>query len=187
MITLSYSLTQEDYRSYYAYVTWTSPEKKRSRLFYYGKQVLVFAVLIAVMIYFDVLKPGSLVAYALIGYALISTIGMFITNTVRLVREADKFAEDPQNASIFVETEVQVDEYGITTKDEHNLQRSSWKAFIKKEETKDYYYLFRNSSDALIIPKKVFRSAADRIVFEKLMTAGLSLDAEIGELIRGKN
>ncbi len=187
MITITYSLTQEDYRNYYAYVTWSSPEKKRSRLLYYGKQVLIFAGLIAVMLYFNLLKPGGIITYALIGYTLVSTLGLFITNTIRLIREADKFAEDPQNASIFLETTVQADEYGITTRDEFNLFQSTWKAFIKKQETKDYYYLFRNSAEALIIPKRVFKSQTDKAAFEKLMASQLSIDAEIGELIRGKN
>jgi hypothetical protein len=62
--------------------------------------------------------------------------------------------------------------------------RFQWKSFIKKQENREYYFLFTSSMQAVIVPKRVFKNTDEKIQFEKLLSQYLSFDAEIGHLVK---
>ena len=75
-------------------------------------------------------------------------------------------------------------ETGIIYKDEYKETNFQWNAFVRKEETADYYFLFTSALQALIFPKRVFKTAEDKRQFEKLLSQHLSFDAEVGHWIK---
>ena len=79
---------------------------------------------------------------------------------------------------------MEVDETGITIRDALCETRWKWEAFIKKQENDTYYFLFSNSIEALIVPKRIFKIAEEKSRFEKLLAQHLSLDAEVGHMVK---
>ncbi len=184
MISLKYSISKEDYINYYAYVVWDAPENRRKRLLYYVKQLIPIVLFLFAFYYTGIFERNSKFILLIIGFIfLTSALSLFGVRS-NTVTQGEKIADDPANSSIFLERSLIISESGITTKDplvEINFQ---WNAFIKKQESKEYYFLFTSAIHALIIPKRVFNNANERMQFEKLLTQHLSFDAEIGHLVK---
>ena len=184
MVSLKYSLSKEDYVNYYTYLAWDAPGNKKKRLVYYGKQLLPIIIFLFAFYYTGLFnRPGNfilLIAGFLIATTLLSFIGVR-TNTMRV---AEKVAEHPENASIFLEASITVSEAGITTKNELMETKYQWKAILKKLESKNYYFLFINSLQAIVIPKRVFNSQEEKLQFEKLLSQFLSFEADVSHLIK---
>jgi hypothetical protein len=79
---------------------------------------------------------------------------------------------------------VEIDDSGIYMKDTVSENRWKWEAFIKKQENEAYYFLFTSSIEAIILPKRIFKQAEEKTKFEKLLLQHLSLDAEVGHLVK---
>ncbi len=54
-----------------------------------------------------------------------------------------------------------------------------WKAVVRKTETETYFFLFINSIQAIIIPKRAFDNKDEKAEFKKMLSKHISLDAEI--------
>ena len=184
MVTFKYALTKEDYANYYTYIKWDAPGNRKKRLMHYTRQLLPIALFIAAFYYTDLLGRQStsvlLVAGLLIITALLSVIGVRTTT----MKQAEKIADDPDNASIFQEVTGIASETGITLKGEQIETRYQWSCVIKKLESQNYYFLFINAMQAIIIPKRVFNSPGEKLHFEKLLSQHISFDAELSHLIK---
>lgn len=97
---------------------------------------------------------------------------------------AEKIARDPGNEMMFREHNLQASDNGLVLQDPTIETRYQWKAFTKKLESQEYYFLFLNNIQALIIPKRVFTDPGQQARFDKLLSQHLSLDAEVGHLIK---
>ena len=183
MISLNYSISKEDYVNYYTYVLWDAPANRKKRVTYYIKQLVPILLFIFAFYYTGLFERNGTFILLILAFILItSALSLFgvRSNTVKL---GEKIANDPRNSSIFLETALTVSETGISTKDTLTETRYQWNSFIKKQENKDYYFLFTNSIQALIIPRRIF-NADERSQFEKLLSQHLSFDAEIGHLVK---
>lgn len=184
MISVNYSITKADYINYYAYVLWDAPENRKKRLTYYGRQLLPILVFLFAFYYTGIFERNSTFILLIIGFIfLTSALSLFGVRS-NTVKQAEKITEDPGNASIFIEQALIVTESGIHLKNEFTDTNYRWSAFTKKQESNDYYFLFINSIQALIIPKRIFIHESEKIMFDKLLAQHLSLDADIGYLIK---
>lgn len=178
MVSLRYALTKEDYANYYTYVVWDAPSNKKKRMFYYGKQIVPILIFLAAFYYtglFD--RPGKyilLIAGALLLTSFLSLIGV----RANTMKQAERIADNEENDSIFIDMTLTISESGIMVKDELKEIRYQWKAIIKKLESQNYYFLFHNAMQAIIIPKRAFTSADHKAQFEKLMSQYISFGAE---------
>ena len=184
MITLQYAITKEDYVNYYSYVTWDAPDKKRKRINYYIRQVIPLVLFIIAFYYTGIFERNSKFILLILGFIFLTSLLSLFNVRSNTVKQAEKVAEDPGNSSIYLDTSVIISETGISTKNALMQTTFQWNAFIKKQESKEYYFLFITSIQALIIPKRIFGSATERIQFEKLLTQYLSFEAEIGHMIK---
>lgn len=184
MLTLQYALTKEDYSNYYTFVTWDAPGKQRKRSLYYLRQMGTIVLFTTVFYYTGLFDRSSLFAFIVIAFILLTSV-LSITGVRSSIRQqAEKISDDPENSSIFTTTIVTISETGILLHDEFRECKFQWQAFTKKQEDDDYYFLFYSSLEAIIIPKRVFKSAEDKILFEGLLSQFLSFDAEVGYLIK---
>ena len=179
---LKYAVTKEDYIEYYTYVSWDAPEQKKKKINYYLRQVLINGGLIALIFYTGVFNFHSWYLYLYLGILLFTTLVQIFSGRNNVSKHAEKVTDDASNASIFSEKTIEIDDSGIALKDALTESRFRWAAFIKKQENKNYYYLFTSSIEAIIIPKRIFKLPEEKIRFEKLLTQHLSLDAEVGHL-----
>lgn len=170
--------------NYYLFMMWDAPERKKARLKYYGRQILVNAGIIAILLYTQFFRSSSatLIIYAVI--LVVITILQLVSGRINAKKQAEKITHDEDNSSFFLETLYDISDAGIIRKDENTEARFRWTAFVRKEETADYYFLFFSSVQALIFPKRVFKTMEDRKQFEKLLSQQLSFDAEVGHWVK---
>jgi hypothetical protein len=184
MLTLQYAITKEDYINYCTFVAWDAAENYQKRRRYYLKQIGTIVLFTAAFYYTGLFDRSSLFAFIVTGWILLTTIFSMYSARSSIMKEAEKTSNDPGNASVFSSTVVTISETGILLKDEFTESKYQWPAFTKKEENKEYYFLFYSSLEAIIIPKRVFKTSDDTILFEKLLMQFLSFDAEVGHLIK---
>ena len=184
MISVKYALDKEDYINYYTYVMWDAPEKKKSKLKFYLRQAGINGLVIAVLFYTDIFKYNRLYLYIYLGILTATTALQILSARSNVKKQAEKIATAENNYSIFLETHASISETGIALKDELSETKFQWKAFVKKQENADYYFLFTNSIQAIIFPKRIFKTAEEKSQFQKLLSQYLSFEAEVGYLIK---
>ncbi len=181
---LKYAVTKEDYVEYYTYVSWDAPEQKKKKINYYLRQVLINGGLIALIFYTGIFSFHFWYMYIYLGILLLTTAIQIFSARNNVSKQAEKVTDDVKNASIFSEKIMEIDDSGISLKDALTESRFRWEAFIKKQENNNYYFLFTSSIEAIIVPKRIFKLAEEKSRFEKLLIQHLSLDAEVGHLVK---
>lgn len=170
--------------NYYLFMMWDAPERKKARLKYYGRQILVNGGIIAILLYTQFFRSNSSTLFIYVAILTVITILQLISGRINAKKQAEKITADEDNRSFFLETFYEINDTGITRKDENAETRFQWKAFVRKEETAEYYFLFISSVQALIFPKRVFKTMEERTQFEKLLSQHLSFDAEVGHWMK---
>lgn len=169
---------------YYLYMTWDAPDRKKARLKYYGRQVLVNGGIIVFLFYTQLFRLDSLMLYIYVGILAFITVLQVFNGRILARKQGEKITKDKDNSSFFLDTAYEISDAGITRRDANVETRYQWNAFVRKEETTHYYFLFVSGIQAIIFPKRVFKSAEDKMQFEKLLSQHLSFDAEVGHLIK---
>ncbi len=184
MLSLQYALTREDYTNYYTYVMWDAPENRKKRTTYYLKQLIPIAFFLLAFYYTGLFDRNSLFILVIAGFLVLTSLLSLFGVRSNIKRQAEKIAENPANSSIFLPLALSASEAGLSIKDELSEGRFQWKAIIRKQENHQYYFLFINGIQAIIIPKRAFHSSDEKQLFDKLLQQQLSFDAEIGHLLR---
>jgi YcxB-like protein len=183
MLTVQYALTKDDYNNYYTFVTWDAPGRQRKRSLYYLRQIGTIILFTAVFFYTGLFDRSSIFAFIVISFILLTSVISITGVRSSIMQQAKKISDDPENTSIFAPAIVTISETGIFLQDEFTERKYQWQAFIKKQENSEYYFLFYSSLEAIIIPKRVFKTT-EQILFKSLLAQFLSFDAEVGHLIK---
>jgi hypothetical protein len=184
MITLHYTLTKEDYVNFYLQVMWRSPEKRKRLI----KNYIVKALLYTGLLVFIKLSYNEdlLDTYFVFSVAII--LLLFIMPIFRMAelykKQVERTLKNPLNANFFRATQVIFSDTGIFTKNEFTETTYQWKGIVKKEENKEYYFLYINSEHAILIPKRALTIASDKPALEKLFAEHISFNAEVGHLLK---
>ena len=184
MISIQYAITKEDYINYYTYVMWDAPENRRKRNYYYIRQLIPIALFVIAFYYTGIFDRSSKFILLILGFLVITSLLSLFGVRSNMAKQAEKVTDNPANSAIFLEVSMIVSETGISTKDTLTETKFQWKAFIKKQESDEYYFLFINAIQALIIPKRIFNNPAEKMEFEKLLSHHLSFDADLGHLVK---
>lgn len=184
MIALNITLTREDYVTFYTYVSWDSPENRNKRIRFYVRQLIPLAVFLFAFYYTGIFRRDS--TFILIfGVAMVATAVLSLMSArSTLKRQAEKVSTNPDNESIFRERQYIFSETGILIKDPLMQSTVQWAAIIRKVESQNYYILFLNGIQALILPKRAFTSQEQQQQFERLLSQQLSMEAEMGHLVK---
>ena len=183
MVSLHYKLTKEDYVSFYTYVMWDAGYLRKKRAKNIIKQLGIVSVFIGVLYFSGVFRYLSTITLTIILLMFATSVIPLFTGRSSADKEAKQIAEDPDNHAIFDDTILQSADDGVHLKTENAETRYTWKAIIKKTETAEYYFLFINAIQAIIIPKRVFGNNNEKAEFQKILLKNLSLDAEIKDEI----
>ncbi|MGC4103427.1 YcxB family protein [Ferruginibacter sp.] len=185
MITLRYALTAADFSSFSTYVQLDAPGKKKVIYKRLLPIMIVFGIICGINIYTSVIT-GNFTITDLIPFVVFAALFLFpiVSARMRLQRQAESFAANPQNARMFSMVDHYFSEAGVIIKDDAIETKFQWSAFIRKDETRDHIFLFVYSSYALIIPKRVFRSEVEKEELSKLFSQYISFDAEMGHLVK---
>jgi len=184
MITLNFKLTKEDYFNYYYYSTYLAPGKKagviKSRL----KGFFIFSFLLLLIRFTS--PERSLDTFFFISIAMMASIYLLPLFTVEMDtrRQTYAFLNNPLNSDLLTNTEITISETGIAAKDELSEAKYQWNAIVKMEESKDYYFLFTNSIQAIVIPKRILNTEVEKEALSKLMAQHIPFNAEVGHLVK---
>src|SRR4051812_39409899 len=118
MISIKYSISQEDYVNYYTYVMWDAPEKKKSKLKYYLRQIGINGLVIAILFYSDIFQYNRMYLYIYLAILLFTTILQIFSARSNVKKQAEKIASAENNRSIFLETHADISDAGISLKDD---------------------------------------------------------------------
>ena len=175
MITLNYTISEQEYKDFYYFLGWLSPDRKSYRIKYYlTTYAWYFGLMIIIFIFTDIpLDPKLLIAL------LIITVLWHFYSNWKLKRHFYKYGQKVYNESDKENSEMTVGESGITAKGRDADAKYKWSAFTKKYETDTAYYLYMSSNIGLIIPKRVFNSNKQREAFEKILAEYLPLQADL--------
>lgn len=183
MIALRYALTPEDFSNFTIYVQLDAPGKKK-RLYKSLRPLIIIFTILTIYNISTAITSQTVSIADFIGVPFILFLLLFPTLSARprLKRQSLQYATNPDNAAVFLMTDHIFSETGVLMKDDVKEIKFQWSAFIKKQETDSYIYLFIQSNGAIIIPKRVFRSEVEKEQLAKIFAQYLSFDAELGHL-----
>jgi Ca2+/Na+ antiporter len=180
MLHFEYEFTKEDYTSFYKYEYLNSPERKIIWRKYYIRYFLFLIVISFVVLYN--LKDVKIDFFSIMPFVIIYFfyfVLQIFMNRNRIKKQALKMVNDPNNQSMFKNQNLSFEEKGIFMQNENGNCFYNWKAIIKKRETNLYYYLYINSLQAVIIPKRILTSIDRKNELENLIAKNISFEAEI--------
>jgi len=122
--------------------------------------------------------------YLYVGILTLVTILQLVSGKATVRRQAEKVISDPANSAFFKEVSYEFSETGITRKDEFTESKYQWPAIVRKEETKEFYFLMTSSTNGMILPRRVFKTTDEKMLFEKMLSKYISFDAEVGHLVK---
>ena len=181
MISLHYTITKKDYGSFYTFVMWGAAGRKKQRIKNILKQT-GFVLLFLLVYYFS----GGF--KYITNFTIIIILLMFATSFIPLFgskanidKQVEEITEDIDNNSIFEETFLSASDTGLNIKTTTANVKYEWLAIIRKNETTDFYFLFLNAMQAIIIPKRAFKNKEENTAFDKILSRNLSFEAELKE------
>lgn len=185
MISFRFALSPDDFANYSIYVQLEAPGKKKLIFKKFWPLIIVMLLVFFIDIIngflTDKFDNTLIIGISVFAFILLSSA---FSLKPRIKKLAYKFAASAENASVFRMTDYTFSETGVTAKDEVKEIQFQWAAFIKKAETDNYFYLFLHSTNALIIPKRIFRSQVENDTFTQLLSTHISFDAELGHLVK---
>ena len=181
MLSLKFSFTEEEYFQYNYYTTWAGPHKRSYRFRYYARVFALYSVIAALYIFTNHSHriEIDLTVFAIIGIIYFLFVPLLIRNSIR--RRTKQIISQPENQHVLDESEIIVSETGIIDQDKLSHSKYAWDAIIRKTETAASYYLYTNSYHAIVIPKRVIKSASEREELQALFSRHLSLSSEYSE------
>jgi hypothetical protein len=179
VVTVKYSLTEDEYKAFSYYTGWQSPAKKTYRIKYFARTLLFYLVAIFIIFFTAgnfILDFNSILIFAVVAILL------FVYLQIRIKLYYDgivkKVIKESGENRILPVTELTVSETGINSSSDLEDVTYKWNAIMKKTEVNKCYYLYLNARQALVIPQRVFASQNEKQEFDKLLAAHLPLQAE---------
>jgi len=181
MLHLQYHLTEEEFFEYNYYTAWAAPDRKKYRVGYYLKVLLLYGAVAGLYIYANQnhQRLTDIIVFASIAFVYVLLIPILVKRSVK--RRAKQIIAQPENKHILEECEVVLTDTGIVDKDKESESKYSWDAIVKTGETPKSYFLYTNSYHAIVIPKRTLKNAADKRELHRMMNEHLPLNAEFQE------
>lgn len=180
MLMLEYTLAEKEFCDFNYYTGWKAPWKKSFRRIYYSRTLVSFGIIAAA--FFFLADENKMGLPVIIGIASgFATLLFMLPRSMRsaIDKQTRQAIQESGIETILPPTTLIVTGDGILDKTPHAETRYSWSAFHRKAVANDCYYLYVNSRLAIIVPVRVFRSAAERQDFEALLSEYFPLTAEL--------
>lgn len=176
MLSFRFRLTEEEFLQFNYYTAWGAPERKKYRIFYFIRVMLLYAAV--AMLYVIATKQHyvwiDISVFVITGTLYLIMIPSFVKSSIR--RKVKDILSKKENQHVLDEAEVILSDTGITDKDTHSETRYDWDAIVRLAETEDSFYLYTNSYHAIVIPKRI-TTADEQIQLRRLLSEHLPLHA----------
>jgi hypothetical protein len=176
MVKLQFRLTAKEYYQYNYYTAWAAPSKKRYRIIYFLRVILLYA---AVALMYILSSRSHILwldisVFVITGTIYLILIPFFIQWSVK--RRVRTILSKKENSHVLDEAEVVLADAGITDRDIISESRYNWDAIIEFADTPTAWYLYTNSYHAIVIPKRVLADEDEKKEAERLFATHLPLD-----------
>ena len=159
MVSFKFRLTEDEYFQYNYYTAWSAPERKKYRVFYFLRVIILYGAVAALYIlatrqhyiWIDIL------VFLFIGFAYLFMLSSFVKGSVR--RKVKDTLSKKENQHVLDEAEIIISDDGIIDRDTNTESKYNWDAVVRLAETTDSYYLYTNSYHAIVIPRRVVDSS----------------------------
>ncbi|MBA4167003.1 MAG: YcxB family protein [Chitinophagaceae bacterium] len=177
MIVFKFRLTREEYYQYNYYTAWSAPSRKKYRIMYFLRVLLLYG---AVALLYIISTHSHIIwidvsVFVFTGLVYLLLVPFFIRRSVH--RRVADILSKKENQHVLDEAEIVLSDTGILDKDAVSESRYDWDAIVQFAETPDSYYLYTNSYHAIVIPKRVIRDDAGLKEAERLFDSHLPLQA----------
>ena len=183
-----YSLSIDEFASYNVYTVWHAPWQKKARFNFllrslFSTSVILFAT-------FFLLDNTNYVQGSISSLSIgICIIGLIILNCISyyhapfgIMNKAKKLVLKDENAHILQEVELEINQDGVFSTDKESSVHQKWNSIVRYAVTNDFFYLYTNSIQAQIIPKRLFNSQKDIEEFDKFLTSKVPLSSSFRSL-----
>jgi hypothetical protein len=174
-MTFSFRLTEEEYYKFNYYTAWADPRRKRYRINYFFRVILLYGLVAALYIFAS--RPRlfwiDIIVFFITGLAYLLLIPWLVKRSVQ--RKVASILTKKENQHILEESEIILSPEGIVDRDTLSESRYSWEAIVHFAETEDAFYLYTNSHHAIVIPKRVIPGPAAMQEILNLLKAHLPL------------
>lgn len=180
MINLEFTITEQEYVDLTYYNGWLAPERKSYRVKYFLVNYLIY---IGGVLLFFLLDKNFLTRISSIIIFLVFGVALFFYLKFRIkkhyVNYVQKLIRDSGKENVLSPINFTFSDDGVYAKDSQSETKLKWPAFLRKQETKECYYLFLNTAQAFIIPKRVFKNVTEHDEFKSILSRNLSLGAQL--------
>ena len=178
-IIIEFNLQEEDIMRMWRFTSWDAPHLKLKRQKAVLMILLVVAVLLAFIIHIDVgaFNKEFLLKFFIFFFLLsIPLVGGYNNRTGEgIEKKALKYLSLPENKNILGNSYFEIDTMNIFVKDANANSNLSWNSITKINISDTDFYLYFDSINALIIPKRVFESNEERNILENLLRSKMPI------------
>jgi hypothetical protein len=189
IIQLRYELTKEDFFEFNYFHTWSDPAKQNNRFNRYFRYWL--KITLPTFIFALIVKKGELNPEATRTYLIISLLGVllvattFVTAMKSQIRKlTNNFFNDPLNEKFLSVKNYEFSSNKIIVSDAWSVMEVQWEAIVRKAETEIAYYLFLNSHQAFVVPKKNIPEL-QKVHFDNILKENIPFIAEVPQAVQG--
>jgi hypothetical protein len=170
MITLEYTLTEREYKEFNYYTGWLAPERKSFRIRYYIINMIIYTALLG--LFFLTNGPRYVdLTFILLFIAFGFLFFFYLRYRVRshYNRQVNRMIRESGQDKVLPKLTLTFSESGINGSTSTNEVKYFWKSITHSTTTATAFYLFLNSRQAIIVPKRVFQNAEQSATFETLL------------------
>jgi hypothetical protein len=177
-----YHLTEDDFGEFQAYTCWQAPWQKSFRIKHLLRLFIASSIaMVVTLLLFNQLYPSKgdkTLTYAICALLVpVITLTSYNGTPSRFKKRARKLLEKPENSSLLSEKELEISENGFIHSNSETRMDQKWSSIIKYAATKDYFYLYINSMQGHVIPKRLFASGKEIEEFDKFLTEKIPLSS----------
>lgn len=183
-----YTLTPDEFANFQAYTGWHAPWSKSLRTKFIIKTSF-YAVLMmsATLIVLRKIKGHDkdiflrLPILILIG-AIIFVFFSYLTAPSRIRADAKKILGKEENNHLLNERSIILSDNGIETTGATFHSTLKWESITRYANTKDYFYLYLNSMQGYVIPKRIISPKSEIEQLDKFLTEKIPLESSFRSL-----
>lgn len=162
MLSFKFRLTEDEFLQFNYYTAWGAPERKRYRVFYFLKVMLLYGIV--AMLYIFATRQHyiwiDISVFVITGTLYLIMIPSFVKSSIR--RKVKDILSKKENQHVLDEAEIELTSSGLLDKDTNSESRYNWDAIVRLAETPDSFYLYTNSYHAIVIPKRVMNADEEK-------------------------
>lgn len=182
--TFKYSLTVDEYADYVAFTQWQSPWQKKFRIKYlFNSSIYIIIMMIVGVIAAEKtgpVKKNHNYILLIILFILVLTIALWFVAynaPFRMKERARKFIAKEENSKGLEEIELDITDENIIYNSVNSKSIINWDYIAKYAITNEYFFLYLNELNAIIIPKRLFNSQEGIDEFQKVLTQKIPLSS----------